>query len=134
MRYPHRNPFSFKKQFLGVKLKKEVRVKYNNNLWLCHDHFQEGPQLIGPSWHACEERYAPLPTHIKKREIISPLNIRLSYRRAVALTKILEELKINWIGMKYKPPLLLSPPPSVYTNLDQSEDNFSKWKQRVTFH
>lgn len=135
IRYPHRKPISFKKQFLGVKSKQEARVKYDNNLRVCHDYFQEqGPHLIVPAWHACEERYTPLPMLLKKREIISPLNIRWSYGRATALIKILVDLKTNWIGMRYKPPLLLSPPPLVYTNLDQSEDGFSRWKQRVTFH
>lgn len=72
--------------------------------------------------------------HLRRREVISPLNIRWSFRRVESLAGILQQLKIDWIGMRYRPPLLLSPPPAIHVNTYQSFENFERWTSRVKLH
>lgn len=72
--------------------------------------------------------------NLKRREVISPTNLKWACKRAEVVADILQQLKTDWMGIRYRPPLLLSPPPVVHVTSDQNSENFQSWEERVRFN
>jgi len=59
------------------------------------------------SIHACLRRWNTLPHNLNIREYHSPQRLKEALNRAPMYKKSMQRLKINWIGLKLSPPLLL---------------------------
>jgi len=71
-------------------------------------HFEDMERLFGDNCiHACTRRWNTLSHSLKIREYHSPTKMRKAMRRVPILKKSMQNLKSNWIGLKFNPPLLL---------------------------
>jgi len=57
--------------------------------------------------HACTRRWNTLSHSLKIREYHSPTRIGEAMRRVPLYKQSMQNLKANWIGLKFSPPLLL---------------------------
>lgn len=65
-------------------------------------------RLLGDdSIHAWLRRWNTLPYNLKIREYHSPQRLREAHNRTPMYNKYMQRLKVNWIGLKLSPPLLL---------------------------
>lgn len=71
-------------------------------------HFEDMFRLLGDdSIHSCLRRWNTLPHNLKIREYHSPQRLREALNRTLMDKKSMQRLKVNWIGLKLNPPLLL---------------------------
>ena len=71
-------------------------------------HFEDMFRLLGDdSICACLRRWNTLPHNLKIREYHSPQRLREALNRTPMYKKSMQRLKVNWIGLKLSPPLLL---------------------------
>jgi len=65
-------------------------------------------RLLGiESQQACQRRWRTLPYILRIREFHSPERMRDALERIPVYKNAPQRLKINWIGLKLSPPLLL---------------------------
>ena len=85
-------------------------------------HFEDMFRLLGDdSIHACIRRWNKLPHSLKIREYHSPQRLREALNRTPMYNKSMQRLKVNWIGLKLSPPLLLG-------MLEGRKDEEEKWQ------
>jgi len=71
-------------------------------------HFEDMERLFGDNClHACRRRWNTLSHSLKIREYHSPTRMREAMRRVPLYKQSMQNLKANWIGLKFSPPLLL---------------------------
>jgi len=71
-------------------------------------HFKDMERLFGDNClHACMRRWNTLSHSLKIREYHSPIRMREAMRRVPLYKKSMQNLKANWIGLKFNLPLLL---------------------------
>jgi len=71
-------------------------------------HFEDMERLFGNDClHACMRRWNTLPRSLRIREYHSPKRMREANRRVPLYKHSMQNLKVNWIGIKFSPPLLL---------------------------
>ena len=71
-------------------------------------HFEDMERLLGDNCiHACTRRWNTLSHSLKIREYHSPTKMREDLARVPLYKQALQNLKANWIGLKFSPPLLL---------------------------
>lgn len=54
------------------------------------------------------ERYSNIPASLRRRVPISPRNITWSLTIVRSLIHVVEEKNTNWVGMRFRPPLLIA--------------------------
>jgi len=70
--------------------------------------FEDMFRLLGDdSIHACLRRWNTPPHNLKIREYHSPQRLREALNRTPMYKQSMQRLKVNWIGLKLSPPLLL---------------------------
>ena len=57
--------------------------------------------------HACMRRWNTLPHSLQIKEYHSPTRMKEALRRVPLYKRSMQNLKVNWIGLKLSPPLLL---------------------------
>ncbi len=57
--------------------------------------------------HACMRRWNTLPHSLQIREYHSPMRMKKALTRVPMYKNSMQTLKVNWIGLKLSPPLLL---------------------------
>lgn len=71
-------------------------------------HFDDMFRLSGDeSMQACQRRWNTLPYSFKTREYHSPQRMREALNRTPMYKQTLQRLKVNWIGLRLSPPLML---------------------------
>jgi len=71
-------------------------------------HFEDMFRLLGDdSIHAYLRRWNTLPHNLKIREYHSPQRLRESLDTTPMSKNSMQRLKVNWIGLKLSPPILL---------------------------
>lgn len=71
-------------------------------------HFEDMFRLLGDdSIHAFLRRWNTLPYDLKIREYHSPQKLREALNKTPMYKKSMQRLKVNWIGLKLSPLLLL---------------------------
>lgn len=71
-------------------------------------HFEDMERLFGDNCiHACTRRWNTLSHSLKIREYHSPTRMRDYIRRVPLYKQLMQNLKANWICLKFSPPLLL---------------------------
>jgi len=71
-------------------------------------HFEDMERLFGDDClHACMRRWNTLSYSLKIREYHSPTRMREALVRVPLYKQSMQNLKANWIGLKFSPPLLL---------------------------
>ena len=63
--------------------------------------------LSDDSIHACLRRWNTFPYNLKIREYHSPQRLREALNKTPMYRQSMQRLKVNWIGLKLSPPLLL---------------------------
>ena len=70
--------------------------------------FEDMIRLLGDdSIHACLRRWNTLPHSSNIREYHSPQRLREALNKTPMYKQSIQQLKVNWIGLKLSPPLLL---------------------------
>jgi len=70
--------------------------------------FEDMFRLLGDdNMQACQRRWNTLPYNLKIREYHSPQRMRKALNRTPMYKQALQRLKVNWIGLRLSPPLLL---------------------------
>ena len=65
-------------------------------------------QLLGDDCvHACMRIWNTLPHNLQIREYHSPMRLREALKRVPMYKCSMQRLKVNWIGLKVSPPLIL---------------------------
>ena len=65
-------------------------------------------RLLGNDYvHACTRRWNALPHSLQIREYHSPMRLREALKRVAMYKHSMQRLKVNWIGLKLSPPLIL---------------------------
>ena len=57
--------------------------------------------------HACMRIWNTLPHSLQIREYHSPMRMKEELRRVLMYKCSMQKLKVNWIGLKLSPPLIL---------------------------
>lgn len=71
-------------------------------------HFEDMFRLLGyDKMQVFQRRWNTFPFSLKIREYHSPQRIRETLNRTPMYMKALQIFKVNWIGLKLSPPLLL---------------------------
>jgi len=96
-------------------------------------HFEDMERLFGDDClHACMRRWNTLSYSLKIREYHSPTRIREALVRVTVYKQSMQDLKANWIGLKFSPPLLLG-----LLEGDKEEEEQKKWEEvdrKAGFH
>ena len=71
-------------------------------------HFEDMERLLGDGCiHAYVRRWNTLPHSLQIREYHSPTRMKEALRRVPLYKHFMQSLRVNWIGLKLSPPLLL---------------------------
>jgi len=71
-------------------------------------HFEDMERLFcNDCLHACMRRWNTLSHSLKIREYHSPTRMREAMMKVPLYKQSMQNLKANWIGLKFSPPLLL---------------------------
>ena len=71
-------------------------------------HFEDMERLFGDDClHAYMRRWNTLPHSLRIKEYHSPTRMREALARVPLYKYLMKNLKANWIGLKFSPPLLL---------------------------
>lgn len=71
-------------------------------------HFEDMFRLLGDdNMQACLRRWNKFPYSLKIREYHSPQRMREALNKKHMYKKPIQRLKVNWIGLRLSPPLLL---------------------------
>ena len=71
-------------------------------------HFEDMFRLLGDdSMQACLRRWNTFPYNLKIREYHSTQRMREALSRTPIYKKSIKRLKVNWIGLRLSPPLIL---------------------------
>ena len=73
--------------------------------------------------HACMRRWKNLPLSLQTREYNSPMRLKEALKRVPMYKHSMQRLKVNWIGLKLSPPLLLG-----MLEGKTEEEEEEKWK------
>ncbi len=96
-------------------------------------HFEDTERLFGDDFlHACMRRWNTLYYSLKIREYHSPTRMRESLARVPLYKKSMQNLKANWIGLKFNPPLLLG-----LLEVVKEEEEHRQWEEvdrKAEFH
>jgi len=88
-------------------------------------HFEDMERLLGNNCiHACTRRWNTLSHNLKIREYYSPIRMREALARVPLYKQSVQNLKANWIGLKFSPPLLLGLLEGV-----KKEDEHRQWEE-----
>ena len=82
--------------------------------------------------HACMRRWNTLPPSLQIREYDSPTRMKEELRRVSLYKHSMQSLKVNWIGLKLSPPLLLG-----LLEGTKEEEEIQQWEEvdsKVGFH
>jgi len=82
--------------------------------------------------HACTRRWNTLSHNLKIREYHSPTRMREAMRRVSLYKQSMQNLKANWIGLKFSPPPLLGLLEGV-----KEEEEHKQWEEvdrKAGFH
>lgn len=96
-------------------------------------HFEDMERLFGDNYlHACTRRWNTLSHSLKIREYQSPTRMREAMRRVPLYKQSMKNLKANWVGLKFNPPLLLGLLEGV-----KEEEEHKQWEEvdrKAGFH
>ena len=71
-------------------------------------HFEDMFRLLGDdSIHPCLRRWNTFPYNLKIREYHFPQRLREALNMTPMYKQSMQRLKVNWIGLRLNPPLLL---------------------------
>ena len=88
-------------------------------------HFEDMERLFGDNCiHACTRRWNTLPHSLKIREYHSSTRMREALARVPLSKESMKNLKANWIGLKFSPPLLLG----LLEGVKEEEEN-GQWEE-----
>lgn len=86
----------------------QISPKYINDHAQAIAYFEEMERLLGDEYiHACMRRWNTLPHSLQIREYHSPTRMKEALRRVPLYKRSMQSLKVNWVGLKLSPPLLL---------------------------
>lgn len=86
----------------------QIAPKYINDQAQAIAHFEDMERLLGDECiHACMRRWNTLPDSLQIREYHFPTRMKEALRRVPLYNHSMKSLKVNWIGLKLSPPLLL---------------------------
>jgi len=79
------------------------------------------------------DRWKDLPMRLKRIEVHSPSGMKRALLRSTYYLATLEKVGLEWIGLQFSPPLLLSIPDSDW-NEDTDRDTLKEIEQRKGYH
>ena len=86
----------------------QIALRYLDNQAQAIADFEDMKRLLGDDCvHACMRRWNTLPHSLQIREYHSPMRLKEALRRVPTYKRSMQRLKVNWIGLKLSPPLLL---------------------------
>ena len=86
----------------------QIAPKYLTNQAQAIAHFEDMLRLlVDDCVHACMRRWNTLPHSLQIREYHSPMRLREALKIVPMYKHSMQRLKVNWIGLKLSPPLLL---------------------------
>ena len=86
----------------------QIAPKYLANQEQAITHFEDMFRLLVEDCvHACMRRWNTLPHILQIREYHSPMRLKEALKRKPMYKRSMQRLKVNWIGLKLSPPLLL---------------------------
>ena len=86
----------------------QISPKYLANQEQAIAHFEDMLRLLGDDCvHAFMRRWSTLPHGLQIREYHSPMRLKEALRRVPLYKCSMQRLKVNWIGLKLSPPLIL---------------------------
>jgi len=96
-------------------------------------HFEDMERLFGNEYiHAFMRRWNTLTHSLRIKEYHSPNRMREAMRRAPLYKHSMKNLKANWIGLKFNPPLLLKLLEGVKEEEEQKQ--WEEMDRKVCFH
>jgi len=85
-----------------------IAPRYVTNKAQAIARFEDMQRLLGDDCvHACMRRWNTLPYSLHIREYHSPMRLKEALKRVPMYKCSMQRLKVNWIGLKLSPPLLL---------------------------
>ena len=86
----------------------QISPEYLANQEKAIAHFEDMLRLLRDDYmHACMRRWNTLPHSLQIREYHSPMRLREALKIVPMYKHSMQRLKVNWIGLKLSPPLLL---------------------------
>jgi len=86
----------------------KIAPKYINDQAQAIANFEDMERLLREDCiHACTRRWNTLPHSLQIKEYHSPTRMKEALRRVPLYKRSMQNLKVNWIGLKLSPPLLL---------------------------
>ena len=86
----------------------QIAPKYLANQEQAIAHFEDMSKLLGDDCvHACMRSWNTLPHSLQIEEYHSPMRLKEALKRVPMYKRSMQRLKVNWIGLKLSPPLLL---------------------------